>query len=161
MQAIAWRPELTSYLDDQRQSSNEPNICRQRTAEKLTDLVYCSDNRVYIVIDGIDECALGERRSTLQFLHHLVQVNDQRGPGKLRLLIISQNEPDIEKLLATAKQLELQQNLNGDDIQLFVSRWTGKIGAKFRLTDEQMIDLERKTCWYARGMSIDTPERIC
>lgn len=152
MQAIRWRPDLMSYFDEQRKQGGEPTICKESTARRLTNLICHDGGQVHLVIDGIDECSLDDRKSTLTFLSALVQEIDQKSPGKLRLMIISQNESDIRKLLVNARELQIENSLNGHDIRLYSGEFAEKIGSKFELDRDTVMALQRITCWYAAGM---------
>lgn len=156
MQAVNWRPELMSYFDEQRKQSGESTISKEQTAKRLMNLICHDGGQTYLVIDGIDECSSEERKNTLTFLSAVVQEVDQKSPGKLRLLVISQNEPDVRRALVGAAELEIENTLNGRDIQSYAAQLTEKIHSKFDLDDDDddaIRNLHRRTCWYAAGIS--------
>lgn len=151
-QAIKWRPDLAAYLDEQRkQGGEQPSISRETTSKKLTKLVSHGAGRTYMVIDGIDECPPNDRTSILSFLSNLVRDVDAETPGMLRLLVISQNEPDIRKALSGPIELQIKKDLNAEDIRTFVSRNTQPL-ADFRLTPDEIELLQQKICLYAAGI---------
>lgn len=156
MQAVTWRPELMSYFDEQRLNGGEPTIFKEQTAKKLANLVFRDGGQVYLVIDGIDECSPDDRKSILSFLSTLVREIDQESPGKLRLIVISQNEPDIGRALVNATELQIGKQLNGDDIALYVETYTRRIGSKFGLDQDEVSALQKETCRYAEGISTST-----
>lgn len=151
-QAISWRPEVMAYFDEQRKSGGEPIICREQTTKKLTEIVCRGGDQTYLVVDGIDECSPKDRKSTLLFLNNLVRDNDEKYPGKLRLLVISQNEPDIRKLLNNPRELIIQPGLIDADIQSFVAQHTPTI-ASFGLESEEVEMVQQKICRNAAGIS--------
>lgn len=142
-----------SYFDEQRKQGGESTISKEQTAKRLVNLICHDGGQTYLVIDGVDECMPDEQKSALTFLSGLVQEVDQKSPGKLRLMVISQNEPEIRRALIGAAELELEKTHNGNDIQTYAGELTARIGSKFELDDEAIWTLKRRTCWYAAGMS--------
>jgi hypothetical protein len=91
-------------------------------------------SKVYIVVDGIDECDVSERKSILSFFTSLIELDDL--PGKIRALFVSQDENDIRKLLRTASVLRLTDSHNKSDIESYATQWSSKIQNKFGLPEE-------------------------
>ncbi|OAL34641.1 hypothetical protein AYO20_06058 [Fonsecaea nubica] len=119
--------------------------------KKLFRTVSGEGQRQYIVVDGLDECQQEERRSLLPFLTSLVKGVNDGEPGKLRVLIISQEEPDIRGLLSDAEELTITRDDNSQDIRAFVQAWTVKIQEKFGLGDQASSLLAQHTCGNAAG----------
>lgn len=150
-QAIDQRPDLTPYFDEQRQHGGGPVLELERLARRLMEVVCHGSNRRYIVIDGLDECTSYNRSQVLSFFADLMQDVDSKAPGKNRLLVVSQNEPDIKRALVRAQDFELRQEHNRSDIEHFVTRWARKIRDKFGLNNEQEDHIKTKTCLQAAG----------
>lgn len=123
----------------------------ERLARRLMEVVCHGSNRRYIVIDGLDECTSYNRSQVLSFFADLMQDVDSKAPGKNRLLVVSQNEPDIKRALVRAQDFELRQEHNRSDIEHFVTRWARKIRDKFGLNNEQEDHIKTKTCLQAAG----------
>jgi hypothetical protein len=89
--------------------------------------------QTYIIVDGIDECDLSERKAILSFFVPLVERDDS--PGRLRAIFVSQDESDIQRLLRAATILRLTDAHNQTDIENFAAHWSIKIQQKFGLPD--------------------------
>jgi len=53
--------------------------------------------KLFFVVDGLDECDPNERREVLSALTKLVNEFNIAEPGSLRVLIVSQHFPDIQR----------------------------------------------------------------
>ncbi|KAH0841037.1 hypothetical protein FOPE_06274 [Fonsecaea pedrosoi] len=144
-------PDLVPFFDEERRKSCEPVLSSDQITKKLFRTVSGEGQRQYIVVDGLDECRQEERRSLLPFLTSLVKGVDDREPSKLRILIISQEEPDIRGLLSSAEEFAITRDDNSQDIRAFVQAWTVKIQEKFGLGDQASSLLAQHTCGNAAG----------
>ena len=78
-------PELIPYCYEKSQTSGELNLITTRLAEQLLKLFFERIARLYIVIDGLDECDLPQRKLVLSFFTAIVAHCDDYDPGKLRI----------------------------------------------------------------------------
>ncbi|KIX96919.1 uncharacterized protein Z520_07033 [Fonsecaea multimorphosa CBS 102226] len=151
-QQIDWYPDLVlPYFEEYRRQSGEPVLTLEKVAKRLFETVSEQGQRQYIILDGLDECRSEERKLILLFLTSLVKRIDDREPSKLRLLVVSQDEPDIRKLLSSAEEFPIKPEDNKQDIRTFVQVWIGKIQERFRLGDDASSSLARRTCHNAAG----------
>lgn len=125
------------------------------------DVVFSGTRRKYIVLDGVDECELEQRQSILKCLTSFVKEADHKDVGKIRLLVISQEEPDIRKALKGAEELVLQPNDNQSDIDQFVTHWAGLVRQKFGIHQEDEQIIKTWTCRNAAGKHYDPVQYIC
>lgn len=151
MHAIQHCDDLIPYFNEQQQRGGEPILSNEKKAMNLLQTFCRGGNRKYLIIDGLDECAMDQRKSILSSFSGLIKDIDQRDPGKVRLLIVSQDEPDIAKALVEATELRLRTEHNQDDIKHYVEIWAEKIKSKFTLNEEQKQHIAKRTCWQANG----------
>jgi len=149
-QCVRRKGELMPYLDEQRRNDREP-LLRWEIARRLMDTVCRESQRLYIILDGVDECPPEQRKSILSQLSTIVKEVDQKQPSKVRLLIVSQNELDIRRALTNFDEFELLPKHNKDDIAAFVSGWVTRIQQRFELTAEQTDHIHALTCLKAKG----------
>lgn len=102
-------------------------------AEQLFKLFLEILPKVFIIIDGLDECEISQRKLLLSSLTKQVDHWDERETGKLRIMFVSQQLADIDKALSTATVFSLSQLDNESDIKLFVETWCNKIQSKHEL----------------------------
>ena len=122
-------------------------------AERLLKL-FCDElEKQYIIIDGLDECDPAQRKLVLSFFTAMVERCDEREAGKLRVLFISQDYPDIEKPLQNANAiiLKLTAEDNKHDIRAYVRTWAEKIKVKYELDNETIEDIREATCVRSQG----------
>ncbi|TVY78217.1 C2H2 finger domain transcription factor crzA [Lachnellula suecica] len=124
--------DLLPYLYDQCISSGQVSLVSGQTSLELLKTCLESVGQTYIVVDGIDECEIPERKAILSFFTSLIE-NDVV-PGRLRGLFVSQDENDIRKLLRTASVLRLTEDHNKSDIEAYTSHWLNKISIKFGIS---------------------------
>lgn len=120
---------------------------------------YCmSFGRVFVVVDGLDECNKVERKQVLEALMNIVSQGDVNEAGKLRLLIVSQDYVDIRRTLFGAgnakispKVVQISHEDNEDDILMYVKFWVEKIDSKYDLGKDVVEYLVNLTVANAKG----------
>lgn len=150
-QCVRRKGELMPYFDEQRRNEREPLLRSDTIARRLMDTVCRESQRLYIILDGVDECRPEQRKSILSQLNAIVRDVDQKQPSKVRLLVISQNELDIRRALTNFDEFEILPKHNKDDISVFVSDWVTKIQQRFDLDAEQAHHIGVMTCFHAKG----------
>ncbi len=112
--------DLIPYCYDKLLSSGELILTTVNLAEQLLKLFCEKIPKQFIIIDGLDECDPQQRKLVLSFSLKIVDSCDDREPGKLRLLFVSQQCSDVEKALKTAEILKLTEKDNEKDIKKYV-----------------------------------------
>jgi hypothetical protein len=133
-QLLKHEPTLLSYLYESCVSSGQVSLVSTQLCGDILETCLKTMSKVYIIVDGIDECDFSVRKSILSFFTSLIEREDL--PGKIRGLFVSQDENDIRKLLRTASILRLTDSHNKSDIQSYATKWSAKIQKKFGLPDE-------------------------
>jgi len=116
-------------------------------------------DRLFLIVDGLDECNQADRKPVLDALMDIVSECDVAEAGKLRLLVVSQNFADIRRTFfgsGTAKLvprvLPISHEDNGDDILMYIKFWVEKkIDLKFELGNDIMSYLVNLTVANAKG----------
>jgi hypothetical protein len=93
--------------------------------------------KLFLVVDGLDECEVAERKGALESLTNFVGEFNTNEPGKLRILIVSQYYADIQRLLQSSgvtklapKIIQISETDNENDIRAYVRIWVDKIVSK-------------------------------
>jgi hypothetical protein len=149
-------PELMPHCHTQYATSGEPGLRSFSKAKKLLEDFCASIPKQFIVIDGLDECEATQRKQLLDLFAQLVTDCDADEPGKLRVLIVSQDWPDIKKALhpdgkIVAKTLSLTSTDNEKDIRVYVNDLAGQIKDRHDLNEEQTDYLINLTMNRAQG----------
>ena len=143
--------DLLPYCHDKHLSSGELTLASANLAKNLLEVFCQKIPKQYIIIDGLDECDLAERKLVLSFFNTMVDRCDAQQPGKLRVLFVSQDYNDIRKALPTAAIISLGPMDNENDIKLYVEIWAVKIQQKFGLRNDQIDWVKTSTCTRAKG----------
>ena len=126
-----------------------PQLCQKLLRTALKTVV----KKTFIIIDGLDECPLKERKSLISFLTSCI---DEEGPsGRLRGLLVSQDENDIRKLLRTASTFKLTNAHNKADIESYAQHWLTKIQDKFGLSQDTTSYIKAAFCDESDGKVIN------
>jgi hypothetical protein len=102
-------------------------------------------SKTYIIIDGLDECDIVERKMILSLFTSLAAKDI--ASGRLKCLFISQDENDIRKLLKTSSILKLTGAHNKSDIEAYTTYWLEKIKKKFaEISDVTLNYIKASVC---------------
>jgi len=157
------RRELIPYCYDKLVSTGELSLTTTTLAEQLLRL-FCEEiPKQYVLIDGLDEVEQAQRKLLLSFLSKLVNHCDERDPGKLRVMIVSQDYLDIQKnLLQGAAVLKLTAEDNKNDIMAYVCDRSQDIQRKYDLEPNHIEDIQESTCARSNGRFLQgqNPEQI-
>jgi hypothetical protein len=143
--------ELIPYCYEKYISSEELNLTSLGLAKQLLKLFFEKIPKQFIIIDGLDECNLPQRKLVLSFLTSMVKRCDEQEPGKLRVLFVSNDFLDIKKSLQTADVMKLTPEDNKNDIVAYVYDWSKKIREKYYLNDEQVKFIQESTLIRSQG----------
>jgi len=142
-QLLNQHPDLLPHCYTRRTTSGEPVLRSLQIAKNLFEDFSSIQEKMFIIIDGVDECEKNEQKQLLEFLVDIVSQCDVTEAGKLRVMIVSQDTPEIRKALHSSSTgkvvptiVSLSPEDNEDDIKTYVSGWVNRIAAKFDLIDE-------------------------
>jgi hypothetical protein len=150
-QLLKQNREMLPFLYDERMSSGETSLGSVKLCRDLLETMLGAIRKTFVILDGIDECPVMERRTILTWFTSIFETFAEKHPGKLRGMIISQHETDIQKLLHTPSIVRLTQSLNKSDIEIYVQKWSNAIQRKFDLLDAQRELIVRSVCDRAEG----------
>jgi hypothetical protein len=135
---------LAQYTDlllpsfySRRTSSGDATLRSLNIAKKLLEDCCSIVPKLFLVIDGLDECELPERKEALEILTKLVGECNANDPGKLRVLVVSQYYQDIQRALHSSGAIKLapaviqiSETDNEKDIKTYIKIWWDKIALK-------------------------------
>jgi hypothetical protein len=141
-------------------ANGQRELSSTSTAKTLLE-VFCGEiSNQFVIIDGLDECDVNERTLLLSCLKEIVDHCDARDPGKLRLLIVSQDFGDIEDSLSASESevtiLRLTEADNRGEIESFVAQRVEQMAPHFKLDDAEKRYIRENTCLRANGMENTT-----
>ena len=110
------------------------------------------EKKTYVVVDGVDECPFREREQILKFAEEITSMHNVQTPGKLRVMVISQDENDIRKRLIPASELQIQPTDTEADIRSFVHHGCKELGDRFGLNESECQYISDLMCDRSKGM---------
>lgn len=131
-QLLRQNQTLLPYLYDECIKSAKVTLESSKACVELLSTVLKAVPKVFLVIDGIDECEPKERKAILNFFTSMIDKDDAE-PGQLRCIFASQELRDINSALHMTEILRLTKERNEFDIKNFVVMWAFKIQKKFGL----------------------------
>lgn len=151
-QLLSKHRDLVPYYWDKMVSTGETVLSTTHLAEGLLRTMLEKVESCTVIIDGLDECNSDQRKLLLAFFSDIVGLCDEKEPGKLRVMFLSQDYVDIQKALQTSTCLRLTEEDNKADIKTYVRACTSLIHEKFELDSSTAKDIEESICGHARGM---------
>jgi hypothetical protein len=143
---------LRPFLYEQSLDSGESSLGSLKLCNSLLKTAFETlpeGEKVYIIIDGIDECEPQERKEILSTFSSIITEHPR--PGRIRGLFVSQDEKDIKTILRTAVSIRISESDIEDDIKCFSDHWASEISIKFKLPSDQMEQIARRVCHNADG----------
>jgi hypothetical protein len=145
-----------------RSSSGEPSLRSLNQTRRLFEDFCSTIPKLFIIIDGLDECERVERGHVLKILTEVVGQCDTIDPGSIRLLIVSQDHADIRNGLLSSgvaklapKMLQILDTDTEGDIKAYTRLWVDRIARRFpTFTDDMQEYLRNLTVANAKGMLI-------
>jgi hypothetical protein len=123
----AEKPEIVAFLHEECLKSCKATLGSHQDCVNILGTLLNALDKTFIIIDGLDECELKERKSILKFFLSAIEKNSAV-PGKLRCLFVSQDLKDIRNGLKDAGILHLTEKHVLQDIRNYAVRYTLKIG---------------------------------
>ncbi|KAL5380194.1 hypothetical protein DPSP01_007994 [Paraphaeosphaeria sporulosa] len=153
-------PDMLPPCHTKRTGSGEPVLRSIERAKKLFEDFCSIPEKMFIIIDGLDECEQLERKQLLDFLVGMVTQCDTSEPGKLRVMVVSQEYGDIKRALHNPSSSKIVPSIvsmsetdNRHDIHNYVRIWVDRIAVKHEPFDDEAKEyLHNLTVARAKGM---------
>jgi hypothetical protein len=150
-QLIGLNKSLMAYVYDKASTSGETSLDSLKLAKELLETALKSLSKVYVLIDGLDECNRVEKKPISSWFQSIVHSVSTSDPESLRCLFIGQHDNDAGNLFAGLPTLSITSDLNKQDIASYCSVWAEKIQEKFGLSDEEKHSIVREISERASG----------
>ena len=139
------------YLYEEASKSNEAVLSTTVVAKRLLEVALNSCGRVYIVLDGLDECSRDDRKELTSWFQDLVASLPRACLGAIRCLFISQEDGFARKDLGMLSQIKIMPADNTADIEAFCGEWHEKIESKFGPLERREHNVKRVVSTRAQG----------
>ncbi|XTI89154.1 hypothetical protein V2W45_1469393 [Cenococcum geophilum] len=124
---------LLPYMFERASSSGHTVLESLDLIEQLLETALKSLEKVYVVIDGLDECGRKEKKKTILWFRTMMDNLAGTDPDNLRCLFFSQDDGEIGKLLAaTALVIKITAQDTRADIEKYILIRSKKIQVIFQ-----------------------------
>ncbi|KAI1204789.1 uncharacterized protein F4807DRAFT_454388 [Annulohypoxylon truncatum] len=151
-QLVNQQDHLMPYYYDEAIMSGETTLHSAKLCKKLLRSMLQNIPQAFLVIDGIDECDLNERKLTLDYLREMLDFCDSSKPGKVRLLISSRDESDIRRALSMGTRVKVDHRDTLQDLEVYIEHRASIVQQKFELDAADRIYIQKNVLDRADGM---------
>ncbi|PMD12225.1 hypothetical protein NA56DRAFT_756767 [Hyaloscypha hepaticicola] len=136
-QLLNQNEDLLPYLFEKASTSGEMVLESPSLTKELLETALKSSEKVYIVIDGLDECDSHEKKAIIQWFQSVIASLPDTEFDSMRCLFISQDDGEVGKVLSKIPAIRIRPEDTRADIQTYTTIWSKKIQEKFALPDEK------------------------
>jgi hypothetical protein len=129
-QILSQNSYLLPYFHEKAYLSSGTILSSPDVAYEMLQTTLNSCERVYLILDGLDECGLAERA---QISKSFLTISDSLAPAEvdsIRCLFVSQDDGAARKALGDLPTIKITSE-NKDDLKNFAVVWHERIEAKF------------------------------
>lgn len=149
--------ELLPYCNNKRIDGRQEFLDQINVVKQLLEALCEYDTNQFVIIDGLDECEPGERKTIVDFWRAMVEKTATYKPGKLRVLLVSQDVADIRNAIQAsmvAAPLDLLSADTNQDIRRYLETKAPDIQSRFQLGEAQVHNLVQLIYTRAEGKSL-------
>lgn len=146
--------ELLAYCNDKRIAGRQEYLDQTNVVKQLLEVFCECDTKQFVIIDGLDECRESDRKLLVDFWKSMVDKTSVYKPGKLRVLLVSQDIAEIRDSLKssiTSTILDLNPSDTDKDIRRYFQKQAPVIQARFKLSPEKICRVQEILCERAQG----------
>lgn len=150
-QLAAQNERIVHFLYEQQSQGAGIVLSRPQLAESFLEMTLKIFDRLYIVIDGLDECPRDERKKIADVFCEIVESVPPNNFGIVRCLFISQDDGIARKDLSRVPSIKIEAHNTAADIKNFCQGWHTKIEQRFRNKNMVNEDIVNKVTSRAAG----------
>ncbi|KAA8618996.1 Dimer-Tnp-hAT domain-containing protein [Pyrenophora tritici-repentis] len=143
---------LLSYLYNKMSTSGQVTLSKETVAKELLEIALKAFEKLYIVIDGIDECEKDERHKIVSLFEKTWESLPQGDADQLRCLFVSQDDNIARKDFEKMPSLKVTESDTQRDIVTYVTAKSLRIKTKFDLTADRQLLIQDQIIKSADGM---------
>jgi hypothetical protein len=144
-------PSLFPFILEKRSITGTELLRSPKIAKEIIAAAVESVHDLIIVIDGLDECIMSQKKEIVSWIRSVIASTEPDGAKNLRCCFFSQGDNDTGKLLRNVPTFKVTENHNSEDILRFCRRRANKIGENFGLPAQDVQQLARHVAARADG----------
>lgn len=151
---------LSPFFYDKFSKSSEAVLSRVQDIEELLKVSLLNCARVYIIIDGIDECVRDERKRITSWFRDVVENLEPPHLDRIRCLFVSQDDGVARKDFNGITTLQIKPADVENDIEQYSLHEAGQIQSLFQLPDEMIASVASRMREAANGTCLGSDMSI-
>lgn len=145
---------LLIYLYEKVSTSGEVSLSTESVAKEVVETSIKNFQKLYIVIDGIDECEREERKQIVAFFQDVWESLPQDDSDALRCMFVSQDDNIARNDFKSIPSLKISEADNKGDISAYAVARSSAIQTKHKLSDDRRRWLQELIVARAEGKTI-------
>jgi hypothetical protein len=150
-QMVAQNKDLLPELYEKVSMTGGTSLSTPDLAKDLLEMALRNRKRVYVVLDGLDECEREDRKEITIWFRRLVESLPAAEEDDIRCLFTSQDDGIARKDFASLPAYKITKLDNQRDIEAFCMAWARRIQEQFDLKDEKRTYISNTIAKRAEG----------
>jgi len=142
---------LLPYLYEKASKSGQTGLTSNTLAKELLITSVKNCKKLYVVLDGIDECDREERKEIVNVFEDISESFSPDDADSFRCMFVSQDDSLARKDFSKMVLLKVTERDVEKDIRTYAAAWSAKIQSKFELTAERQKFIEDSITAKAEG----------
>jgi hypothetical protein len=147
---------LLSYIHEKASTSGQTTLSVESVVRELLETSVKTCDKLYVVIDGLDECERDERKQIIAFFEDIWTSLPQDEADSLRCLFLSQDDNIARRDFTNMSSLKITEAHTRTDIQTYSMARSMDIQAKFSLSLDHQRYIQRMVTDKAEGDILKT-----
>lgn len=152
---------LAPFIYDKFSKSSEAVLSKVQDIEELLRVSLLNCAKVYIVIDGIDECGRDQRKRITSWFRDIVENLEPPRLDRIRCLFVSQDDGVARKDFDGITTLKIKSADVENDIEQYSLYEAAQIQSVFQLSDDIRANIASTIKKAADGTYIDKTTSTC
>jgi hypothetical protein len=145
---------LLAYFYENASTSGKSLLNSINIAKDMLEIALRKFDKVYIILDGLDECQIKEKKLIASWFRSIVDTISENEPEAMRCLFVSQDDNDCGKLFSGIPITKISSIENSSDISAFCQSWAKSMLQKFCLSEAEGSSIATKVTQRADGKRI-------
>jgi len=144
-------PAVFDHVFGQLSSEDGVNLRSTKSLETYVKAAVECYRLSYIVLDGLDECAVGDSTKVIEYFVGLTEGGLSEPDISLRVIFCGQRDGILDKLLSRHPWISLEGSGHIKDIEKYCQSFGEKIETKFGLSASMVDDIVNQVTSTAQG----------
>ena len=148
-QLLALNPVYLDYLYEKTLKSGERIPTSTHLCKDILKSLTANHEKLFIGLDGLDECEESERRHVLDSIHGI--LNSSSTKRNVKIFLTSRKEKDIGESIGSAISLEIKPYHLKQDIKYYVQVRVSELSRKFSLSMDEKESISKDVAKRSSG----------